>query len=131
VPMMSPQRRTSGLHHKRLNKRNPREGQSELRAAFAACRRTSRPSGALLAFAPRLQLRSRTDLRHPSCDGPSRSRRVRGRCGCARESRPLPMRVRVTGDAASDLRSIKAFLSEQSVVVAEHASIRSRTSSVG
>jgi toxin ParE1/3/4 len=29
------------------------------------------------------------------------------------------MRVRVTDDAASDLRSIKAFLSEQSAVVAE------------
>ena len=29
------------------------------------------------------------------------------------------MRVRVTGDAASDLQDIKAFLSDQSVVVAE------------
>ena len=29
------------------------------------------------------------------------------------------MRVRVTGDAASDLEEIKAFLSDQSVVVAE------------
>jgi hypothetical protein len=32
---------------------------------------------------------------------------------------PLPMRVRVTDDAASDLRSIKDFLAEQSVIVAE------------